>query len=118
MIGWFWSVLVNVNPSCEVYMGGGGGAGVVLDSINIVIRRYEIPLIPRTSVFHVSVEMKGGVWEETIPTEDNLHWFPRGVQAGAFPAHVSLPEIPRNAESLPRHLLPTGNDEDDDNLPF
>lgn len=73
-----------------------------LAKIAVSVERYKVPLDPPADVFHVEVLSGDGVWEETFGTEDLVHAFLRGVQAGAFPnAHVPLYEIPREAKPLP-----------------
>jgi hypothetical protein len=68
----------------------------------ITIRKYEVPIDPSASVYHVTMEVGIGVWEETLTSEENLRWFLRGLQAGASPwAMIYPPDIPHSALPLP-----------------
>ncbi len=71
--------------------------------IRIEIERYYVPTDPSTYVFQVLVHRGESVWHETCNTEELLHMFLRGVQAGS-PEFVSLPEIPfpNQAKNLPK----------------
>ncbi len=69
----------------------------------IKITKYEIPLDPHIDVFNVEIGDKKSTRMETIPSEENLRWFLRGIQAGAQmygEKYVPLVEIPRNAVPL------------------
>lgn len=72
--------------------------------VKIEITRYKIPLDPSIDVFGVEVGDDKSTWMETIPSEESLRWFLRGVQAGAQAygnKHASLPEIPIETLPLP-----------------
>ena len=74
------------------------------ETADIKVVRYEVHLDPSVEILHVEINDSRSTWMETVPSDENLHWFLRGVQAGAAMfahKHVSLPEIPRNAEPLP-----------------
>ena len=76
------------------------------EEVEIKIVRYRVDLDPTITieVFSVEITDGSGSWKETIPSDENLQWFLRGVSAGASifaGKHVSLPEIPRNAEPMP-----------------
>lgn len=69
----------------------------------IIIERIELDLDPSIEIFSVAIEDNHTTWKETVPTEENLHWFLRGVRAGASEygkTHVTPPEIPRNAKRV------------------
>lgn len=70
--------------------------------VKIEVKRIEIPLDPPINVFSVEITKGGGTWMETLPSEESLRWFLRGIQAGAQAAgeFVFLPEIPTRASSL------------------
>lgn len=80
--------------------------------VKIRIKKYQVPLDPDISIYHVDVERGDGGWEETCPTREHLDMFLRGVQAGCE-GYVPFPEIPETAEPLPSHEIPAGDD-----LPF
>ena len=70
----------------------------------IKVTRYEVRLDPTVEVLSVDITDEKSSWKETVPSDENLHWFLRGVQAGASMfggKHVNLPEIPRNSEPMP-----------------
>jgi hypothetical protein len=49
----------------------------------VEIYRVSIDCDPNIHVFCVEVTTdKGGLWKETIPTEEGVYWFMRGLQAG------------------------------------
>lgn len=68
------------------------------EKIEIKIGRYKIrpaePLEREIDVFQVEVHRGDGVWIEEFTSEDRLHAFLRGVQAGS-PEYVHIPEIPQ-----------------------
>jgi hypothetical protein len=61
----------------------------------IKIKRRHLRLDPSIDVFSVSISDKKGVWLETVPTEETLHWFLRGIKAGAecFGNEFIIPSI-------------------------
>lgn len=74
------------------------------DGISITLKRYELPIDPDVHVFLVVIESNEGKWTETLPTEEGLRLFLKGMQAGAFMygnKHAAVPEIPVNAEQFP-----------------
>lgn len=77
----------------------------VTREVRILVRRFRVPLEPPAEIFHVQVERGDGVWEETLPTREQLAIFIQGVRAGvavaATGAYVSFPVIPEKAEPLP-----------------
>jgi hypothetical protein len=75
-----------------------------MDDFSVKVERVSIETDPSIDVFEVVVTKKGteGVWCETIPTEDNLYWFHRGMQAVTPPLAVSPMEIPRREQAFRR----------------
>lgn len=72
----------------------------------ITIECFVADLDPSVNLFHVDVERDGGVWSETLPTEDAVHWFCRGLSAAYAPGYLGLmPEIPRSYAATPRLIL-------------
>jgi|GEM_PF-4833230 len=66
----------------------------------IEVKRLEISTDPPIEIFEVSISDQKSEWRETIPTEETLRWFLRGIQAGASSfgnKYVALPEIPRSS---------------------
>ena len=88
--------------------GGSEGMGKSETGLKVSIIKYEVPLDPPIDVFNVVLENQNGTWHETLPSEETLRTFLRGVQAGAEMAGgVFFPntEIPQNAEQLPEKIL-------------
>lgn len=96
-------ILFVTGPLSDPYAGSGNPTPNPKEGLEIKITKYEVPLDPHIEVFSVEIEDDKSTWMETIPSEENLRWFLRGVQAGASTfgnKHVSLPEIPRNTEPI------------------
>lgn len=71
--------------------------------VQILVKRIKIPTDPSIEVFSVEVRDEKSSWMETVPTEETLHWFLRGIQAGASmfaKEYVSLPEVPKHSVLL------------------
>jgi len=66
----------------------------------VEVKRLQMPTDPPIEIFEVQISDESSTWSETIPTEEALRWFFRGVQAGASQfgdRFVPLPEIPRHS---------------------
>ena len=71
-----------------------------MEVLDFKVRRLRIDTDPFVDVFQVVITTasnNGGIWAETIPTEDGVYWFHRGLQAAYFGKMiVPLLEIPKN----------------------
>ena len=69
------------------------------DRRTIEVKRFELLTDPSIEIFAVEIGDDKSVWKETIPTEEAMRWFFRGLQAGANMfggKHIFLPEVPHN----------------------
>lgn len=69
----------------------------------ITVERGRVPLDPSVDVFHVVLQTKDGVWEESFGSEIETYAFLRGVEAGSYmlgATNVSAPEIPQEPTNV------------------
>ena len=71
------------------------------EKIKVTVKKYLVELDPPIEVYCVEVARGDGVWDETCSSREHLEIFLRGIQAGSE-EYVSLPEIPNEAEQLPK----------------
>lgn len=76
----------------------------------IKVRELELPLDPSITILDVEIDGDSSSWRETLPNADALHWFLRGVQAGANMYGGKMPMLPLERERVSVKLA----EEDDD----
>jgi len=69
-----------------------------MEKPKIEVKRYRIPLDPNIDIFSVEI-CNDGLWVETVPSEEALKWFLKGITAGAScfgNEFIPSPVIPKN----------------------